>query len=99
MAKELGNKIGEFLEIDQDRDDLFWGESIRIKVLLDISKPLRRGFMLRAEEIEGDCWVTIRYERLPDFCFNCGRLDHLVKECIEKEDDTDMDMSNLEFGA
>lgn len=48
-AAMIGQKIGEFLEVDNDKEGLHWGESMRIRVRLDITKPLLRGFMLKAD--------------------------------------------------
>lgn len=65
ITKKLGDYIREFLEMDCERSEMSWGISIRIKVRIDISKPLLRGFMLKALGVEDNCWITIRYERLP----------------------------------
>lgn len=72
---------------------------MRIRVRIDVSNPLPRGFMLKAPEIEGDYWITIRYERLPEFCFNCGCIGHVIKECLMIEGNSEPDWSNMEFGG
>ncbi|KAK1559742.1 hypothetical protein Q3G72_017870 [Acer saccharum] len=28
--------------------------------------------------------VSLKYERLPEFCFACGRLGHGIKECLDE---------------
>lgn len=33
--------------MDSEKDNASWGNSIRIRVRLDTTKPLRRGFMLK----------------------------------------------------
>lgn len=53
---------------------------MRIKVMLDIDKPLRRGMRIATGK-KSSKWVGVKYERLEDFCFFCGRLDHIEKDC------------------
>ncbi|KAI8538929.1 hypothetical protein RHMOL_Rhmol09G0141500 [Rhododendron molle] len=56
---------------------------MRVRVWLDVSKPLRKGFLLRRPK-EEDLWVNFRYERLSEFCYACGIISHTVNECKEK---------------
>ena len=77
-ARRIGNKAGRFLEVDMDEDGLAVGEFLRIKVLLDIRKPLFRGVTM-----EGEGWCNLKYEFLPNFCYVCGHLGHVEKECDE----------------
>ena len=52
---------------------------MRVRVELDITKPLSRGRRVRFGP-DSDGWVSFRYERLPVFCYWCGRLTHDAKE-------------------
>lgn len=73
------------MEQDKNKNYDQMGSSIRLRVRLDISKPLRIGFMVNTEESSESCWVTIRYERIPEFCFLYGKIGHVVKECAERK--------------
>lgn len=42
--RKLGEAIGSFLDVDCDHDELCLGDSMRIKVLIDISKNPSRGY-------------------------------------------------------
>ncbi|XP_021769544.1 uncharacterized protein LOC110733503 [Chenopodium quinoa] len=76
FAYEIGEHLGGFLELD-DSDPLGWNEYLRVKILVDISKPLRRGVKI-ANGSQSSKWCSIQYERLAEFCYNCGRMDHIV---------------------
>lgn len=59
--------------------------SIRMKVEIQLSKPLKRGIKVRIGTSE-PCWLPITYERLPYFCYYCGRLGHTHKDCDQVEE-------------
>lgn len=81
MAKKLGEAFGEFLKVDCYQDNFCWRENLRIKISVDISKPLRRGIWINLGTSQESLWIQAKYERLPEFCYDCGRIGHLVKEC------------------
>lgn len=45
-GEEIGEMIGETIDVDVDDDEVAIGEYLRIKVWLDIKKPLMRGVTL-----------------------------------------------------
>lgn len=53
---------------------------IRVRVWVDITKPLKKGCFLKRPE-EEDLWVKFKYERMSDFCYGCGRVRHTVNDC------------------
>ena len=68
------------LLIDAPNSGLAWGPSFRIRVDIDITKPLLRGKMVHFEDV-GDGWVFFKYEMLPVFCYRCDILRHQDHEC------------------
>lgn len=81
MALKLGATVGEVVDLDGFEWDNWTGPFIRIRVKMDISKPLRRGFIIK---LGGGLkvWCPVQYEKLPDFCFRCGVIGHLKRECV-----------------
>ena len=85
VGKKLDNSIGRFIEMDRQARQSEQAKFIRIRVDLLLDKPLRRGG--RVASVEGEkCWVSFRYERLPIFCFQCGKLGHNEKHCLDPPD-------------
>ncbi|MBA0575596.1 hypothetical protein Golob_025377, partial [Gossypium lobatum] len=83
MALEVGNAIGEVLAIDWRDKDGGWTEYIRIKINIDINKPLRR--VVHYIDHEGEEFVcAIRYDKLPRFCYICGLIGHTAQKCNEQ---------------
>ncbi|KAF4361813.1 hypothetical protein F8388_016415 [Cannabis sativa] len=82
LAEALGNLIGEFLEVFDDSTNEGWGPFLRIRVKLCVTKPLPIGRMIKLPNIRDEFWIDFRYERLPVFCFECGRLGHPFEQCV-----------------
>lgn len=80
-AEILGNKIGDFKEADVGEDGSAIGRVLRIKVIIDIRKPIMRGMMVKVGVDEKEKWCSCAYEFLPDFCYTCGRIGHIDKQC------------------
>ena len=76
----IGSSIGEVLEVESD--GILWDRSARVKLLLNITKPLRR--ILKVRNSKGlVVMVEIKYERLPIFCYVCGVLGHMERDCTD----------------
>ncbi|MBA0819562.1 hypothetical protein Gohar_028341 [Gossypium harknessii] len=71
---KLGNFIGVFMEYDGSKLGKENRNFMRIRVQIDIRKPLKRKKQVM---FCGSCsYVKFKYERLSLFCFYCGRLGH-----------------------
>lgn len=82
MGKLIGEALGTYVATDQSRRGDCLGSYLRIRVLLDVGRPLRRWLGVRLPDDSGTTeWVQLRYEKLPVMCFLCGLLDHCEKDC------------------
>ena len=82
IALVIGKSIEEVLEIDSGRDRVAWGRFLRVRVLINVHKALKRGTRVNTSS-GGQALAVFRYERLLDICFVCGSLDHQKSECEE----------------
>lgn len=48
---------------------------LRMDILVD--EPFLAGFFQEGEEQ----WIQFKYERLGDYCYNCGMLNHVMCRC------------------
>lgn len=76
----MGKKIGkvEEMEIDELRECI--GPFIRVRILVDITKPLKKVLLLEMEN-EEEILIPVLYEKLPEFCFCCGIIGHQYRIC------------------
>lgn len=81
---ELGAAIGRVEEVWTDANGECTGEIIRLRISIDITKPLMTFLSLEQEDSEEDVVpITIQYEKLPDLCYCCGCSGHQYKECTK----------------
>jgi hypothetical protein len=79
VGLQIGATLGEVEEVETNDEGFGWGEYLRVRVKLDLSKPIPRGRRLK---LQGETiWVIFKYERLPRFCFLCGLVQHGERGC------------------
>ena len=79
MGKRIEASIGTVEEVDVDDDGVGWGEYLRVRIILDLSKPLSRGHFLKVKD--KSIWISFQYKKIPMFCFKCGIIRHGGKGC------------------
>ncbi|KAL0012397.1 hypothetical protein SO802_007505 [Lithocarpus litseifolius] len=80
VGEMIGKKIGRVIQAAEPEDDGAGSEFLRVRINIDISKPLLRCSKLRSEGKQVG-WVGLKYERLPNFCYWCGRVTHGERDC------------------
>ncbi|GJV60622.1 reverse transcriptase [Tanacetum coccineum] len=80
-AMTIAESLGTLVDLDcigegpqTDRDFL------RFRVAINLLKPLIPGFFLPRPD-GSQSWISLRYERLSDFCYRCGCLGHCRDSC------------------
>ncbi|KAK6123768.1 hypothetical protein DH2020_042488 [Rehmannia glutinosa] len=81
ILQRIGNKIGKVIEIDKGDREVILGRFARIKIRLEISQPLQSHIIIHDEEGGEEIYVLLTYEKLPDFCYACGKVGHTWREC------------------
>ena len=67
IGRQLGNKIGKFLKMDLDEEFSGWRDFLRIRVKLDVEKPLTRVVFISVRAGKREPF-RVKYEKLPKFC-------------------------------
>ncbi|KAL5799559.1 hypothetical protein ACOSQ3_032627 [Xanthoceras sorbifolium] len=94
----LGEMIGKVLKVDPGSSEDCLGKFIRVRALVDVGKRFRRMLRVIIGEPEVECVVILKFERIPNFCYFCRRVGHLVRECLDNVNSI-VDESLLKFGS
>ena len=87
FGKALGNWLGEVVKVDVDKDGMARGSQLRVRARIMLFEPLVRGFFLKnSQEDKVSTWYDFHYEKIPHFCFECGRLVHENGRCVPPVD-------------
>ncbi|KAL7264932.1 hypothetical protein ACSBR1_002812 [Camellia fascicularis] len=89
----IGNRIGRLVEAEAPSDGLLLHRSfLRLRIEVDVTKPLLQGFILYRCDCSGPVGdgvkVYYKYEKLTEFCYDCGRIGHDNLSCkfVSRED-------------
>ncbi|OMO98747.1 hypothetical protein COLO4_13724, partial [Corchorus olitorius] len=80
-AERIGNRMGEVLEVKEPMGSFGLNRSfLRVRVSINVNDPLIPGFWIPRGG-DRNVWAEVKYKKLSDFCFNCGKLGHGNKFC------------------
>lgn len=83
MVETIGQAVGKFLWADISENNK-QRKAVRIRVEVDITKPLVDQVIV---QIPGKRSITlvIKFERLGEFCYCCGKIGHKRDDCLPEE--------------
>lgn len=97
VAKSIGESLGGFLAWDRNEENRL-GSFLRFRAQIKVTCPLRRGTVI-ARPGRYPVKVWFQYERLGNFCYACGNLDHVLKDCADFDgDEEEEDLQTLPYG-
>lgn len=78
----INGTLGKVEKVDVDDKGFYMGGHMRIRVSMDISVPLCHERLVRLGR-PSPTWVDFKYERMPIFCYWCGKVDHDERDCVQ----------------
>ncbi|KAI9116192.1 hypothetical protein K1719_013122 [Acacia pycnantha] len=65
---------------DPHYNDKYHRNFLRVRIILDLRKALVSGLWMPKPD-GSRFWISILYEKLQSFCYNCGRIGHDNRAC------------------
>ncbi|KAI9119800.1 hypothetical protein K1719_009189 [Acacia pycnantha] len=98
-AVMIGGYVGEVQMVeDPYYQSRYLRGFLRARILLDLRRPLAYGFWLPRPN-EESIWISICYEKLQNFCYNCGKVGHDNRACDSERLMSIMNPKEPRFGA
>lgn len=87
MTREVGQLaggcLGQYRWTDLGDKGVCLTNYLRIRVGINVLKPLLCAIKLRINDKAR--FYKVRYERLPNFCYICGHLNHVFEDCNKRD--------------
>lgn len=98
-AEKILNQMGKLEEIE----NMFVEEQlvryfVRARLRIDVSQPLSTGCWIPRRNLP-KVWVSIKYEKLQDLCFNCGVIGHEQMGCKKEKEMSSLKGDIPRYGA
>ena len=98
-AIRLGNAVGETLIVESPEvGGKIQRSFIRARILINLNNPLVAEISVPRQG-KDPARVKVKYERLQNFCYGCGRIGHEMRGCKNFKNASDKEDSNREFGS
>lgn len=82
VGEVIGEAVGDLVKVHTNRNGKCSGKFVRVRSRIDITIIM----------------VDLRYEKLPDFCYWCGKLGYIIKDCPASDVNLDVPEEMLPYG-
>lgn len=76
-ARKIGELVGIVHSESINKRSVTANRFLKLRVDINVEEPIPAGFFQEGEER----WFQFKYDRLGDFCYNCGMLAHVTGRC------------------
>lgn len=85
-ATKILSHLGSLEEVEQMRhEEQLVRHFIRARICINIQHPLSTGCWVPRNNLP-KVWISFKYEKLQDLCFNCGVIGHEQRFCKEDKE-------------
>lgn len=83
VAEDISGEVGQLVEIGRGGGGDCVDRFLWVRVRMNVTLPLLRCTVVNFSGV-GDITIDFKYERLPEFCQECGLIGHPTRVCDER---------------